>query len=63
MSRIQPGKTHRVTVEHHSFKVRAIRSSAVNGWWLCEGETTGERVMLPEGILEEDDKDADQPER
>jgi hypothetical protein len=55
MNLICSGRIYAVTVEQHSFEVRAIRASVVNGWWLCEGLTTGERVMLPECVLKEGD--------
>jgi hypothetical protein len=55
ISRIQPGKTYFVTMDRHRLTVRAIRPSAIAGWWLCEGGKIGELVMLPEGVLEQDE--------
>lgn len=49
---IKAGETYWVKVEKARFKVRAIRPSAVKGWWYCEGESAGDPLVIPEDKLE-----------
>ena len=51
---IRPGETYWVVVDEVRFKVRAVRPSALPGWWLCETERMGDPVMVPEKHLAED---------
>lgn len=48
---IQPGNTYSVEMENSRFRVRAVRPAALRGWWLCEGEDSGEPLMVPEDKL------------
>lgn len=48
---IKAGETYWVKVEKAKFKVRAIRPSVIKGWWHCEGEETGDPLVIPEDKL------------
>jgi hypothetical protein len=52
-TRIQQGTMYCVALgQYHRFKVRAVRPAALPGWWWCEGDKTGDPIVLPEDALE-----------
>jgi hypothetical protein len=54
--RIQPGATYRVALgQHHNFKARVVRPAALQGWWWCQDNNTGEPIVLPENAMERDE--------
>ena len=55
--RIKAGKIYWVKVEKAKFKVRAIRPAIIKGWWHCEGENTGDPLVIPEEKLESVEED------
>jgi hypothetical protein len=60
MNTIEPGKTYWLIVDNHRFKVRAVRPSALKGWWFCDGDRYGDRIIVPEKLLAEvDEKEPD----
>jgi hypothetical protein len=54
---IHSGRIYWVSLDNVRFKVTAIRPSALEGWWLCEGQTTGEPLMVPVKALAEAEED------
>ena len=54
---IQSGEAYWVELEKTRFQVRAVRPAALSGWWLCEGVSTGDPLVIPEDKLQpaEDD--------
>lgn len=54
---ITSGQTYWVTLDNVRFKVKAIRPAALDGWWLCEGEATGDPLMAPTNVLTEVEDD------
>ena len=48
---IEPGKSYWIDIEIARFKVRAIRPAVIGGWWHCEGEESGDAVVIPEDKL------------
>jgi hypothetical protein len=56
MKPIEPDKTYWLCVDDHRFKVRTVRASALAGWWICDGEQFGDRIIVPEKLLVEVDE-------
>lgn len=54
MSRIEADRVYWVVFDQVRFKVRAVRPTTLEGWWLCKTEQDGDKVVVPEEALELD---------